>query len=82
MEIAIGNSLKSGDNLLVVSHGFSATDLVNSVKACINDLLQSEWKDSSREKIEERLKEKVISYNRDPYSSSTGGCPIERMKGC
>ena len=61
MEMAIANTLKEGDNLLIVSHGFFGDRFIELCKRKgINaDILSSEWGDIVPvEKIAEKLKEK------------------------
>ena len=61
MEMAIANTLKKGDNLLIVSHGFFGDRFIELCKRKgINaDILSSEWGDIVPvEKIAEKLKEK------------------------
>lgn len=61
MEMAIANSLKKGDNVLIVSHGFFGDRFIEICerKGLNIDVLQSEWgKIVSVEEIEEKLREK------------------------
>lgn len=61
MEMAIANTLKSGDNLLIVSHGFFGDRFIElAERKGINvDVIKSEWgKIFSVEEIEAKLKEK------------------------
>lgn len=61
MEMAIANTLKAGDNLLVVSHGFFGDRFIEiATRKGINvDVIKSEWgKVFSAEEIEAKLKEK------------------------
>lgn len=84
MEMAISNTLKSGDDLLVVSHGFFGNRFVEICeKRGINvDLLQSDWgKIVSVEKIDEKLKEKKYkAITVTHVDTSTGvSAPIEEI---
>lgn len=61
MEMAIANSVKRGDNILVVSHGFFGDRFLDAIKRKgINvDVMQSEWgKVFSAEEIDKKLSEK------------------------
>ena len=61
MEMAIANSAKRGDNILVVSHGFFGDRFLDAIKRKgINvDVMQSEWgKVFSAEEIDKKLSEK------------------------
>lgn len=61
MEMAIVNTLKKGDNLLIVSHGFFGDRFIELCKrkGLNADILSSEWGDIVPvEKIAEKLKEK------------------------
>jgi aspartate aminotransferase-like enzyme len=61
MEMAIANTVKAGDNLLIVSHGYFGDRFIElSTRKGINvDVIQSEWGTIvPPEKIEEKLKEK------------------------
>ncbi|WP_353095086.1 alanine--glyoxylate aminotransferase family protein [Tissierella praeacuta] len=61
MEMGIANTLKSGDNLLIVSNGFFGDRFIDIAerKGIKVDLIQSEWgKTVSAEAIEKKLKEK------------------------
>ena len=60
MEMAIANSAKRGDNILVVSHGFFGDRFLDAIKRKgINvDVMQSEWgKVFSAEEIDKKLSE-------------------------
>lgn len=61
MEMAIANTLKAGDNLLIVSHGFFGDRFIEicSRKGINLDVIQSEWgKIVPLKDIEAKLKEK------------------------
>ena len=61
MEMAIANSAKRGDNILVVSHGFFGDRFLDAIKRKgINvDVMQREWgKVFSAEEIDKKLSEK------------------------
>lgn len=61
MEMAIANTLKPGDNLLIVSHGFFGDRFVGIAenKGINVDVMKAEWgKVFSAEEIETKLKEK------------------------
>ncbi|MBU5313694.1 alanine--glyoxylate aminotransferase family protein [Tissierella carlieri] len=61
MEMAIANTLKAGDNLLIVSHGFFGDRFVSIAenKGINADVMKAEWgKVFSAEDIETKLKEK------------------------
>lgn len=61
MEMAISNTLKAGDNLLIVSHGFFGDRFVGIAenKGINVDVMKAEWgKVFSAEEIEMKLKEK------------------------
>ncbi|MCQ4924359.1 alanine--glyoxylate aminotransferase family protein [Tissierella carlieri] len=61
MEMAIANTLKAGDNLLIVSHGFFGDRFVGIAenKGINVDVMKAEWgKVFSAEDIETKLKEK------------------------
>ena len=61
MEMAIANSAKRGDNILVVSHGFFGDRFLDAIKRKgINvDVMQSKWgKVFSAEEIDKKLSEK------------------------
>lgn len=61
MEMAIANTLKSGDNLLIVSHGFFGDRFIELAerKGIHVDVIKSEWgKIVAVEEIEKKLSEK------------------------
>lgn len=61
MEMAVANSAKSGDNMLIVSHGFFGDRFLDAIKRKgINvDIMQSEWgKVFSPEEIDAQLSKK------------------------
>jgi len=64
MEMAIANSTKSGDNILIVSHGFFGDRFIEICerKGLNVDVLQSEWgKTVALSEIEAKLKEKTYA---------------------
>ncbi|MEW6623459.1 MAG: alanine--glyoxylate aminotransferase family protein [Bacillota bacterium] len=84
MEMAIANTTKRGDNVLVVSHGFFGDRFVDLCqrKGLNVDVLSSEWgKIVPVEKIESKLSEKnyaVITVTH--VDTATGVCaPIEEI---
>ena len=61
MEMGIANTLKAGDNLLIVSHGFFGDRFIELAnrKGINVDIIQSEWGEIvSLDEIESKLKEK------------------------
>ena len=84
MEVAIVNSLKKGDRLLVVSHGFFGDRFVEIAK-CYDievEVLASEWgKIVEAEEIARKLKEKKFdAVTLSHVDTSTGVCaPLEEI---
>jgi len=84
MEVAIVNSLKKGDRLLVVSHGFFGDRFVDIARGygIVVEILASEWgKIMEVEKIAQKLKEKSFSAITVTHvDTSTGVCaPLEEI---
>lgn len=84
MEMAISNTLKPGDHMLVVSHGFFGDRFVELCKRRdLNvDVLESEWgKAVSVEEIEEQLNKKdYAAITVTHVDTSTGvSAPIEKI---
>ena len=84
MEMAIANTLKKGDNLLIVSHGFFGDRFIDLCerKGINVDVLASEWGDIvSVEEIENKLKEKKYQgVTVTHVDTSTGVCaPVEEI---
>lgn len=84
MEMAIANTLKRGDNVLIVSHGYFGDRFIDLCqrKGLNVDVLSSEWgKIVPAQEIENKLKEK--KYNAITVThvdTSTGVCaPIEEI---
>lgn len=78
MEMAIANTTKKGDNVLIVSHGFFGDrfiDLCNR-KGLNADVISSEWGETVPvEKIREKLKEKKYAAMTVTHvDTSTGVC--------
>jgi alanine-glyoxylate transaminase/serine-glyoxylate transaminase/serine-pyruvate transaminase len=84
MEVAIVNSLKKGDRLLVVSHGFFGDRFVE-IARCYGievEVLTSEWgKIVGVEEIAQKLKEKKFdAITLSHVDTSTGVCaPLKEM---
>ncbi|HCO19370.1 MAG TPA: aminotransferase [Tissierellales bacterium] len=78
MEMAIANTLKSGDNLLIVSHGFFGDRFVELAerKGIVADILKAEWgKIIPVEEIEKKLSEKKYqAVTVTHVDTSTGVC--------
>lgn len=78
MEMAIANTTKSGDNVLIVSHGFFGDRFIDLCKRKgLNvDVLSSEWGETvSVEKIAEKLSEKnYAAVTVTHVDTSTGVC--------
>lgn len=78
MEMAIANTLKSGDNLLIVSHGFFGDRFVELAerKGIVADILKAEWgKIIPVEEIENKLSEKKYqAVTVTHVDTSTGVC--------
>ena len=78
METAIANVTKSGDNVLVVSHGFFGDRFIDicTRKGLNVDVLSAEWGDIVPvEKIREKLKEKKYAAMTVTHvDTSTGVC--------
>ena len=78
MEMAIANTLKKGDNLLIVSHGFFGDRFIELCKrkGLNADILSSEWGEIVLvEKIEEKLREKkYAAITVTHVDTSTGTC--------
>lgn len=84
MEMAIANTLKKGDNLLIVSHGFFGDRFIELCerKGLNADILSSEWGEIvSISEIEEKLKEKeYAAITVTHVDTSTGVCaPIAEI---
>lgn len=84
MEAALVNSLKKGDRLLVVSHGFFGDRFVEIARGygIMVEVLASEWgKIVEVEKIAQKLKEKSFSAITVTHvDTSTGVCaPLEEV---
>ncbi|MCK9217017.1 MAG: alanine--glyoxylate aminotransferase family protein [Firmicutes bacterium] len=84
MEMAIANTLKKGDNLLIVSHGFFGDRFIELCerKGLNADILSSEWGEIVPvEEIEEKLKEKkYAAITVTHVDTSTGVCaPISEI---
>ncbi len=84
MEMAIANTLKKGDNLLIVSHGFFGDRFIELCKrkGLNADILSSEWGEIVPvAKIEEKLKEKkYAAITVTHVDTSTGVCaPIAEI---
>ncbi|MBA7499011.1 Serine-pyruvate aminotransferase [subsurface metagenome] len=84
MEVAIVNSLKKGDSLLVISHGFFGDRFVE-IAQCYGievEVLASEWgKIVKVEEIAQKLKEKKFdAITLSHVDTSTGVCtPLEEV---
>jgi len=84
MEVAIVNSLKKGDRLLVVSHGFFGNRFID-IAQCYGievEVLASEWgKIVNTEEILHKLKEKKFdAITLSHVDTSTGVCaPLEEV---
>jgi alanine-glyoxylate transaminase/serine-glyoxylate transaminase/serine-pyruvate transaminase len=84
MEVAIVNSLKKGDRLLVVSHGFFGDRFVE-IAQCYGievEVLTSEWgKIVEAEEVAQKLKEKKFdAITLSHVDTSTGVCaPLKEM---
>lgn len=78
MEMAIANTLKKGDKLLIVSHGFFGDRFIELCKrkGLDADILSSEWGETVPvEEIEEKLKEKdYAAITVTHVDTSTGVC--------
>lgn len=78
MEMAVANTLKSGDNLLIVSHGFFGDRFVELAerKGIVVDILKAEWgKIIPVEEIENKLSEKKYqAVTVTHVDTSTGVC--------
>lgn len=78
MEMAVANTTKRGDNMLIVSHGFFGDRFIDLCKRKgLNvDVLSSEWGDIVPvEKIREKLKEKKYAAMTVTHvDTSTGVC--------
>ncbi len=78
MEMAIANTLKKGDSLLIVSHGFFGDRFIELCKrkGLNADILSSEWGEIVPiEKIAEKLKEKkYAAITVTHVDTSTGVC--------
>lgn len=84
MEMAIANTLKKGDNLLVVSHGFFGDRFIDLAerKGISVDVLSSEWGQIvALEEIQNKLKEKTYqALTVSHVDTSTGVCaPVEEI---
>lgn len=84
MEMAIANTLKKGDKLLIVSHGFFGDRFIELCKrkGLDADILSSEWGETVPvEEIEEKLKEKdYAAITVTHVDTSTGVCaPIAEI---
>lgn len=84
METALVNSLKTGDRLLVVSHGYFGDRFIEIARGygIVVELLASEWgKIVEVEKIAQKLKEKSFSAITVTHvDTSTGVCaPLEEV---
>ena len=84
MEMAIANTLKKGDNLLIVSHGFFGDRFIELCKrkGLNADILSSEWGEIvPLEEIEAKLKEKKYdAITVTHVDTSTGVCaPIAEI---
>lgn len=84
MEMAIANTLKSGDNLLIVSHGFFGDRFVELAerKGIVADILKAEWgKIIPVEEIEKKLSEKKYqAVTVTHVDTSTGVCaPVAKI---
>jgi len=85
MEVAIVNSLKKGDRLLVVSHGFFGDRFVE-IAQCYDievEVLASEWgKIVETEEISQKLKEKKFdAITLSHVDTSTGVCaPLKEVR--
>mgnify|MGYP001171555152 FL=1 len=78
MEMAIANTTKEGDNVLIVSHGFFGDRFIDlcSRKGLNADVISSEWGETVPvEKIKEKLKEKKYAAMTVTHvDTSTGVC--------
>lgn len=78
MEMAIANSTKKGDNVLIVSHGFFGDRFIDLCKrkGLNADVISSEWGETVPvEKIKEKLKEKKYATMTVTHvDTSTGVC--------
>lgn len=78
MEMAIANTTKRGDNILIVSHGYFGDRFIELCKrkGLNADILSSEWGEIVPiEKIEEKLKEKkYAAVTVTHVDTSTGVC--------
>ncbi|HRU41404.1 MAG TPA: aminotransferase class V-fold PLP-dependent enzyme, partial [Candidatus Diapherotrites archaeon] len=78
MEMAIANTTKAGDNVLIVSHGFFGDRFIDlcSRKGLNADVISSEWGETVPvEKIKEKLKEKKYAAMTVTHvDTSTGAC--------
>ncbi len=84
MEMAIANTLKKGDNLLIVSHGFFGDRFIDLAerKGITVDVLSSEWGQIVPvAEIESKLKEKTYqAVTVSHVDTSTGVCaPVEEI---
>lgn len=84
MEMAIANTTKRGDNILIVSHGYFGDRFVELCKrkGLNADILSSEWGEIVPvEKIEEKLKEKkYAAITVTHVDTSTGVCaPVDEI---
>lgn len=84
MEMAIANTLKAGDNLLIVSHGFFGDRFIEiATRKGINvDVIKSEWgKVLKVEEIEAKLKEKSYQAVTVTHvdTSTAAVAPIEKI---
>jgi aspartate aminotransferase-like enzyme len=78
MEMAIANTTKKGDNILIVSHGFFGDRFIDLCrkKGLNADVISSEWGETVPvEKIREKLREKKYSAITVTHvDTSTGVC--------
>lgn len=84
MEMAIANTLKSGDNILIISHGFFGDRFIDLCerKGIKADVIASEWgKTVPVEEIERKLTEKPYqAVTVTHVDTSTGVCaPVEAI---
>ena len=84
MEMAVANSAKAGDNMLIVSHGFFGDRFLDAIKRKgINvDIMQSEWgKVFTAEEIKAQLQKKNYAAMTVTHVDTATGAkaPIEEI---